>query len=271
MTVYSDHMVAVWLHQQENPTKRAVIFQDHLRQKMFWMLEHLSGKDNPVADFLSRFLDLEEQPAPTEDDPAVPEIMVQVPKMLQFTTRAQTEAKRKAEEAAAGDAVLQGDLSGDEGEEVDTKPRDTPRDTETGETLATDVAPAQPVPPLLWDQKRPQVFKESDLENDPNWPFWTKDFLDKLREEQIKDPILIHVFKYMDNPKYHPEGQSLRRQFNQWMKGGRDRYSINSTNLLVFNNFYAGNADMKIVVSESMREEIISHYHGPDDLCKTMF
>ena len=264
VTVYSDHMAAVWLHRQENPTKRAAIFQDHLRREIFWTVEHVPGKDNPVADFLSRFLDLENRPAPYENDPAVPEIMVQVPKMIQFTTRAQAEAKRKAEQVAAGEPVSEGDMTEEEDENQGEELPNISLDSVTKETMAINVAPAKPVPTPTFDHKGPQVFKESDVENDPNWPFWTNDFLDKLREEQRKDPILIHVFKYLENPKYHPEGQSMRRQFNQWMKGGRDRYSLNSANLLVYDNFYAGNADIKIVVPENMREEIIGHYHGPE-------
>ena len=262
VTVYSDHMAAVWLHRQENPTKRAAIFQDHLRREIFWTVEHVSGKENPVADFLSRFLDLESKPAPAEDDPAVPEIMVQVPKMAQFVTRAQKKAKEEAEQTTANTPPTQ-QTSEEEEKEPKEEPLDSSLDSEEGDFLEIDLAPARPVPTPIFDKADP-VFKESDPENDPNWPFWTNEFLDRLRKEQNNDPILSHVLKYLEDPKHIPEDHSTRRQYNLWLKGGRNRYSRNSANLLVFDNFYAGNDDMKIVVPESMREEVIGHYHGPE-------
>ena len=260
VTVYSDHMAAVWLHRQENPTKRAAIFQDHLRREIFWTVEHVSGKENPVADFLSRFLDLESKPAPAEGDSAtVPEIMVQVPKMVQIVTRGQ-KAKQEAEEAAAPDTQKQEEVVKSEPED---EPSDSSSDSEGEELLEINLAPAKPVPtPTVG--KNELVFSETDPESDPNWPFWTNEFLDRLREEQNKDPILTHIFKYLDDPKHIPEDNSIRKQYNHWLKGARNRYSRNSANLLVFDNFYASNDDLKIVVPESMQEEILCHYHGPE-------
>ena len=265
VTVYSDHMAAVWLHRQENPTKRAAIFQDHLRQEIFWTVEHVSGKDNPVADFLSRFLDLESKSAPAEGDSVtVPEIMVQVPKMVQVVTRGQ-KAKQEAEDSAADNPNTQ-----KQEEVVKSEPEDGlsdfSSDSEDEELLEINLAPARPVPtvpnPML--VKDELVSTETDPESDPNWPFWTNEFLDRLREEQNNDPVLSHIFKYLDDPKHIPEDTSIRKRYNHWLKGARNRYSRNSANLLVFDNFYASNDDLKIVVPGSMQEEILCHYHGPE-------
>ena len=261
VTVYSDHMAAVWLHRQDNPTKRAAIFQDHLRQEIFWTVEHVPGKDNPVADFLSRFLDIENHP--TTKDSNVPEIMVQVPKMNQITTRAQ--AQKQAEQAKTTNPSPASKIEPKvEKTESEVQNSELSQDSDSDEILKIDLIPAKPIPTPVFGTKDPQIFKDSDPENDPNYPFWTNDFLDKLREEQKNDPIITHIFQYLQDNKYFPHDKSTRRQFNLWMKGGKDRYSLNSANILVYDNFYAGNSDMKIVIPETMREEVLGHYHGPE-------
>ena len=98
VTVFTDHMAAFWLHKQENPTKRAAIFQDHFRSEISWEVKHVSGKDNAMADYLSRFPDFAESQEKFKTTPhrKIPEVTVKVPQLVQVTTRAQAKQQQKS-------------------------------------------------------------------------------------------------------------------------------------------------------------------------------
>ena len=55
VVVYTDHQAAVQLYNQIEPAKRAAVFQQKFQGEIDWTLEHIRGKENVVADCLSRF------------------------------------------------------------------------------------------------------------------------------------------------------------------------------------------------------------------------
>ena len=55
VTVYTDHIASVHLFNQLEPSKRAAIFQQNFQGEIDWTVEHVKGKENVVADCLSRF------------------------------------------------------------------------------------------------------------------------------------------------------------------------------------------------------------------------
>ena len=53
-TVYTDHIAAVYLGKQENPKRKAALFQLHCLGEINWEIKYVPGKENFTADLLSR-------------------------------------------------------------------------------------------------------------------------------------------------------------------------------------------------------------------------
>ena len=225
VTVYTDHIASVHLFNQLEPSKRAAIFQQNFQGEIDWTVEHVKGKENVVADCLSRFPTFQES---------------------------QNKLKKSAEPKPQVAVVTRSQLDTQE------PPKDFPVVQSPPSTPPTPPNTPTPGTPEVEEEVEEDEEVEEEDANDSIEPPPAPTWKEKCREEQEKDPQLRHIIGFL-REGVEPPNKAQRKKLMKNL----EHYFLDDEGLLMYDDLKETEISVKIFVPKSMQKDLLSVYHGP--------
>ena len=225
VTVYTDHIASVHLFNQIEPSKRAAIFQQNFQGEIDWTVEHVKGKENVVADCLSRFPTFQESQEKLKNS-TEPKPQVAV------VTRSTLDTQKPPPDFPVVDSATP--TPPPPPTPTPTPPPNTPTAEESEEEEAEEAEPTEPTSIQRWKER--------------------------CRREQEADPQLAHIINFLREGVEPPN----KAQKKKLMKN-LDHYFINDEGILMYDDLKETENSDKIFVPRSMQKELLEVYHGPQN------
>ena len=227
VTVYTDHIASVHLFNQLEPSKRAAIFQQNFQGEIDWTVEHVKGKENVVADCLSRFPTFQES---------------------------QEKLKKSAEPKPQVAVVTRSQL------DTQVPPEDFPVVNSPPPTPTPSPPPNTPTPETPEVVEEVEEVEDEEDENGPTEPPPVQTWKEKCKDEQRKDPQLIYIINFLEEGVEPPNKAQKKKLWKNL-----EHYFLDDEGLLMYDDLKETEISAKIFVPRSMQKELLGVYHGPSN------
>ena len=191
-------------------------------------MEHVKGKENVVADCLSRFPTFQES---------------------------QDKLKKSAEPKPQVSVVTRSQL------DTQVPPEDFPVVNSPTPTLPPPPnTPTSGTPEVEEVVEEDEEVEDEEDENNPTEPPPAQTWKERCREEQRQDPLLSYIINFLREGVEPPN----KAQKKKLMKN-LDHYFLDDDGVLMYDDLKENENSDKIVVPKSMQKELLSVYHDPSN------